>query len=155
MRWIAGGAVASVVLAATALFAYELGGRVGFEHGYIASALINRAMAGDLAVAALRSHDAADPMKAAETLEAQVDEAMITYGAYSDLDLARFDPKRRTNLAEKFARRVAKYRREHPTTTPFGSVRQTVSDTAAALPEPEDCSVPAPQSSVTASSDTR
>jgi hypothetical protein len=135
-------AVASVI-GATAYVSYELGGRVGYQQGYLASALNLETINAAVSVTALASIRSGDHDAATAILEAAVDGAVITYSTYSKLDLYQFDTKNRPHRVDRVFQRVAEYRRAHPSTSPYENVRDSVAKAVESVPEPSsDCDNP-------------
>ncbi len=131
------------LMGATGYVSYRVGGRAGFEEGYLASALDRDAINGAISVKALRSIRAGDHEAATSILETTVDGAVLTYWGYAKLDLSRFDPRDGVRQPDRVFGRIAQYRREYPSTTPYDNVRESVSETVASFPEsPSDCRDP-------------
>jgi hypothetical protein len=147
-RGVLGSCAAGLGLAAIAAggwLAFQLGGRVGFEEGLLASSLREGSIHGSTAVQALRAIRAGDTGLAIRHLEDAVDGALLSYWALSQVDLSRFDRAGRLRDVDlSYGRVVARYRNEFPSLNSYEDVRKTVDETAASLawvPEP-DCDPP-------------
>lgn len=134
---IALGVFAAVGLSAAAIrAAYELGGRVGYLDGYLAASLDHEMNNGAVTVSALRSIRGGDLAAATGLLETSVDSAVLVYSGSADVDLSRFEPRERSQIrTDRVFSSIAKYRRTHPSTSPYESVRETIASTVARAPE--------------------
>ena len=143
--------VAIALLAAVSgLVGYELGGRRGFQDGFVRSSYGGESVDALMAIRAIELIDAGKPDAARAILDSIPDGAMISYSAFADLDFSRFSNLEERRDIPASYRRVAVYRVENPTSMPPGDARETIQKTAEVLlrdvPEPlrsESCEVAA------------
>ena len=135
-RLIAYVLVVSVVglsVAVAGLVGYELGGRRGFEDGFLRSSYGGDSVDALIAIRAIEKIDAERPAEARALLDSVPDNAMLSYWAYSDLDFSRFSSLDERRDIPASYRRVADYRVENPTAMTDKQTSETIQRTAEAL----------------------
>lgn len=124
----------AATLALAAFLGFETGGRVGFEEATLLTKFREDAVNGRFIAEILRDLRAKNDQEAISQLEGMLDGAALTYDAFSELDLRRFErPLNSADYERIYFLGVGRYRMDYPSEFSNPDARRSIERAVAKL----------------------